>query len=120
MVIANLSGIKGYHDREAARRHFFLRKDYRDKDFCFKITVKAAIRERGVEAKTAIVKELEKIMEKKVWHGVHISSLSKDQRARILNSHMFLKDKIYITQHIRQIQGATCCERRHAESYRLH
>ena len=74
-------------------RHYFLRKDFRDKDFCFKITVKAAIRERGAEAKSAIIQELTKIMEKKVWHGVHISSLTKDQRARILRSHMFLKDK---------------------------
>ena len=93
VVIANLSGIKEFDDREAARRHYFLRKDFRDKDFCFKITVKAAIRERGAEAKTAIVQELSKIMEKKVWHGVHLSSLTKDQCARILRSHMFLKDK---------------------------
>jgi hypothetical protein len=93
VVVANLSGIKEYYDREAAKRHYFLRKDFRDKDFCFKITVKAAIRERGAEAKSAIVQELTKIMEKKVWHGIHVSSLSKEQRAKILNSHMFLKDK---------------------------
>ena len=38
------------------------------------------------------MQELTKIMEKKVWHGIQ-SSLSKEQRAKILNSHMFLKDK---------------------------
>jgi hypothetical protein len=76
VVVANLSGIKEFYDREAAKRHYFLRKDFRDKDFCFKITVKAAIRERGAEAKSAIVQELTKIMEKKVWHGKHVSSPS--------------------------------------------
>ena len=92
-VIEHHIAVREDGHREAARRHYLLRKDWRDKDYCFKISVKAAIRERGPEAEKAITDELTKIMKKKVWHGVHISSLSKSQRDKIINSHMFLKDK---------------------------
>ena len=37
--------------------------------------------------------ELKQMLEKKVWHGVHTRTLTRNQRSAIIRSSMFLKDK---------------------------
>ncbi len=52
------------------RRHIVLQDD-RDalKKHAFKISVNAALRDRGNDAKPVILAELKRMMEKLVWHG---------------------------------------------------
>ena len=64
-----------------------------DKYSAFTISVKAALRERRDEATPVIMAELKQMLDKKVWHGVHTSSLTPSQRSAIIRSSMFLKDK---------------------------
>ena len=58
-----------------------------------KISVKRALRERGAEATAVIEKELQQMLNLKVWHGVHVRTLSQPQRSAIIRSTMFLRDK---------------------------
>ena len=37
--------------------------------------------------------EIQQMVDKRVWHGVHLKNLSHEQRKRIIRSKMFLKDK---------------------------
>ncbi len=46
------------------------------KDFAFKISVNAAIHDRGDEARPVIIAELKQIMDKQVWHDVLVSHLT--------------------------------------------
>ena len=57
------------------------------------ITVKNALKTRGVEAERVIQKELSQMIYKKVWQPVHLSSLNGTDRTRIIRSQMFLKEK---------------------------
>ena len=61
------------------------------KDFAFKISVDAALRERGNEARPVIFAELKQLMEKHVWHGAIISDLTRDERDKVIRCSMFLK-----------------------------
>jgi len=67
--------------------------DWHDPTFAFKITVKSAMRDRPAEALPVILSELEQMLEKGVWHGVHSRDLTSTQRRAIIRSSMFLKDK---------------------------
>ena len=58
----------------------------------FQTSVRAALKARGGEA-LKIVAELQQILDKTVWHGVYAANLSAEQRAAIIRSSMFLKDK---------------------------
>lgn len=82
-------------DRAVLRRHLLAREDWRDTEFAFKISVRMALRERETEARPVITAELRQMVEKKVWHGVHTRALTKQQRAAIIRSSMFLKDKYH-------------------------
>ena len=79
--------------RAEIRRQLLKRKDWIDKDYAFTMSVRAALRERGEEARPVIMAELQQMMDKKVWHGVIASGLTKSQRRAIIRSSMFLKDK---------------------------
>jgi hypothetical protein len=68
-----------------------------EKDFVFKISVRSALRDRETEARPAIIAELQKMVDKRVWHGVKASSLTSGQRQSIIRSSMFLKDKYLAT-----------------------
>jgi hypothetical protein len=68
-----------------------------EKDFVFKISVRSALRDRETEARPAIMAELQQMVDKRVWHGVKVSSLSPGQRRSIIRSSMFLKDKYLAT-----------------------
>jgi hypothetical protein len=75
------------------RRQLVLRKDWIDKEFAFKISVNAALREHGEEAREVIMKGLRQLVDKKVWYEVKLTNLSQVQRKAIIRSSMFLKDK---------------------------
>ena len=79
--------------RRELRRQLALRQNWRDTDFAFTISVKMALRERGEEARPVIMAELQQMVDKRVWHGMHVRNLSHEQRKRIIRSSMFLKDK---------------------------
>ena len=64
-----------------------------DKYSAFTISVRAALRERRDEATPVIMAELKQMLDKNVWHGVHISSFTPSQRSAIIRSSMFLEDK---------------------------
>jgi hypothetical protein len=65
----------------------------RDTTYAFTISVKMAMRDRGEEARPVIMAEIQQMVDKRVWHGVHLKNLSHEQRKRIIRSKMFLKDK---------------------------
>ena len=67
--------------------------DKSDKYSVFTISVKAALRDRRDEATPVIMAELKQMLDKKVWHGVHTNTLTRNQRSAIIRSSMFLKDK---------------------------
>jgi hypothetical protein len=79
--------------KAALRRHLAARSNWTDHAYAFHISVKAAMRERGAEATPVIFAEVEQMLKKGVWHGVHTKYLSAAQRRGIIRSSMFLKDK---------------------------
>lgn len=80
--------------RAKMRRELVLRSDCRDaQDYAFKISVRAALRDREDEARPVIMAELKQMVDKKVWHGVHSTSLTHVERKAVIRSSMFLKDK---------------------------
>jgi hypothetical protein len=80
-------------DRSALRRQLHHRRHWHDRTALLNVSVKAAIRERGEEARTVITAELAQMIDKNVWHGVHLKGLTKEERRAVLRSKMFLKDK---------------------------
>ena len=81
--------------RRAIRRELERRSQYHDVQFAFKMSVKAAMRDRPKEALPVIEAELRQMHDKTVWHGVHLQDLTKTQRRAIIRSSMFLKDKYF-------------------------
>jgi len=79
--------------RREIRRQLELRQHWRDTTYAFTISVKMAMRDRGEEARPVIMAEIQQMVDKRVWHGVHLKNLSHEQRKRIIRSKMFLKDK---------------------------
>jgi len=76
------------------RRELVVRSDCKDaQDYAFKISVRAAQKDREDEARPVIMAELQQMVEKKVWHGVNSNSLSAAERKTVIRSSMFLKDK---------------------------
>jgi hypothetical protein len=59
----------------------------------FHVSVRAALRDRPQEAIPVIRRELQQMVDKAVWSGVHPRDLSAAHRHSILRSSMFLKDK---------------------------
>jgi exosome complex RNA-binding protein Rrp4 len=79
--------------RRELRRQIRLRSHWRDSPFVLQMSVRAALRERGVEARPVIMAELRQMVEKKVWHAVDVRGLTGPQKRAIIRSTMFLKDK---------------------------
>lgn len=79
--------------RAEIRRQLALRSRWRDTDFAFTISVRMAMKTRRAEATPVIIAELQQMVNKQVWHGVHLRNLSSAERKRIIRSSMFLKDK---------------------------
>lgn len=63
------------------------------KEYVLNISVNEALRTRGKEAESVILKELGQMLEKKVWTPVDIHRLPREEKARIIRSSMFLKEK---------------------------
>ena len=80
--------------RAACRRNLLRQSDIGVKqDFAFKISLNAALRERGNEARPVVMAELQQMVSKRVWHGVLVSDLTFAERNAIIRSSMFMKDK---------------------------
>jgi hypothetical protein len=76
------------------RRELVVRSDCKDaQDYAFKISVRAALRDREDEARPVIMAELQQMVNKNVWHGVHSTDLAIAERKAVIRSSMFLKDK---------------------------
>jgi hypothetical protein len=58
-----------------------------------KLSYKAALQQRPLEALPAIQRELQQMITMEVWHPVHANSLTPAERKGIIRSSMFLKDK---------------------------
>ena len=57
------------------------------------ITVRAALRSRGTAALDSIVKELQQMVDKRVWTYQLVGRLSREERRKIITCSMFLKEK---------------------------
>ena len=72
--------------RTEIRRQLALRSQWRDTDFAFTISVRMAMKTRGAEATPVITAELQQMVDKQVWYGVHLRNLSSAERKRIIRS----------------------------------
>jgi hypothetical protein len=55
-------------------------------DFAFKISLDAALQERGSETRPDVMAELEQMVNKRVWHGVLVSNLTLKECTAIIRS----------------------------------
>jgi hypothetical protein len=84
-------------DRQCLHAHLERRKHWHDTQAMLNVSMKAAIRERGEEARSVITAELAQLLDKQAWHGVHLKGLTKHERQSVIRSKMFLKDKLTAT-----------------------
>ena len=70
-------------------------------DCAFTISVRMALKTRGAEATPVIMAELQQMVDKQVWHGVHLRNLSTTERKRI----NVFEGQIFSIGDIRSIQG---------------
>ena len=63
------------------------------REYVMNISVNEALRTRGKDAECVILKEFEQMVEKKVWAPVNVQRLPSEEKARIIRSSMFLKEK---------------------------
>lgn len=77
------------------RHHLVQQRHWHDSEFAFKISVTRALRERKAEALPVILKELRQMLDKMVWHPVHMAGLSHAEKKAIIRSSMFLRDKYH-------------------------
>lgn len=69
------------------------------------ITVREALRTRGHEAERVIMKELEQMLDKKVWTPVDVRTLTAEQRSSVIRSSMFLKEKFLATGEFEKLKA---------------
>ena len=62
-------------------------------EYVLNISVNEALRTRGKVAESVILKELGQMIEKKVWTPVDVQKLPREEKARIIRSSMFPKEK---------------------------
>jgi hypothetical protein len=81
-------------NRAKIRRHLVLQAGTDSlKDFDFKISVNAALRARGDEARPVILVKLKQMMKKHVWHGLIVLDLTRDKRNKVIRCSMSLEEK---------------------------
>ena len=68
-------------------------RHFRDQNLVLKLSVKRAMREHPDESTEALEKEIKQMITKGVWRGVHVSQLTSRQRADILYTSLFFKEK---------------------------
>ena len=76
-------------DCDAICRELQFKGNHHDTDYAFKMSVRAAIRDRPKEALPVIEAELQQMHDKRLWHDVHLQSLTKTQQRAIIRSSMF-------------------------------
>jgi hypothetical protein len=92
-VLTAIDHEKNEMTRRVVRAELRKRAKWHDTDYAFTMTVRAALRERGEEARPVIMQELKQMCDKKVWHAIDIQGLTRAERKAIIRSSMFLKDK---------------------------
>jgi hypothetical protein len=70
-----------------------LREEVSDPDANANVSVRNALKTRGKEAREVIDKELQQMLDKRVWTPIMRSDLTEGQRASVIRSSMFLKRK---------------------------
>jgi hypothetical protein len=55
-----------------------------NQDFAFKISVSAALRDRGDEARPVKMAELQQMVDKGVWCGFHLTDLNSLERKAVI------------------------------------
>ena len=78
---------------EDIRNQLRRRRHWQDPVYAFKMSVRAAMKDRPEEARVVIMTELQQMVDKRVWHGVDTRTMTKDERRAVIRSSMFLKDK---------------------------
>eukprot|EP01042_Synura_sphagnicola_P036465 gene36465-biopygen6423 len=63
------------------------------REYGFHMTPEQAIDKLGIVGKRSVVKEVKQLLERKSWHGVHLSNTSEEERKRIIPCKMFVKEK---------------------------
>ncbi len=63
------------------------------KDYAFKISVTAVLRDRGDEARSVLMAELQQMLDKKACHRVCTNDLTSNERKAVIRSSIFLNDK---------------------------
>jgi Reverse transcriptase (RNA-dependent DNA polymerase) len=77
----------------------------RGREEAMNITVREAIRTRSEEAERVIMKELSQMITKRVWTPVDGKRLTAEERARIIRSSMFLKEKYLATGEFEKLKA---------------
>ena len=70
-----------------------------------RITVREVLRTRGEVAERVIIKELEQMLDKKVWTPVDLRNLTAEQRSGVIRSSMFLKEKFLATGEFEKLKA---------------
>ena len=69
------------------------------------ISVKEALRTRGVVGERVILKELQQMLTKGVWSPVDRRTLSADEKCRVIRSSMFIKEKFLPTGEFEKLKA---------------
>jgi hypothetical protein len=64
-------------------------------NYAIKISVRSALKSRRDEAETVFAADLQQLLDKKLWHGVHVSDLTQHGRSHVIRSSMLLKHKYH-------------------------
>ena len=91
--------------RVRARHAAILRDREQSGMHVMNITVREAMRTRGAEAERVILKELEQMLNKKVWTPVDFRQLTAEQRKAVIRSSMFLKEKFLATGEFEKLKA---------------
>ena len=81
--------------RDTLERQLLRTGNFIDKEFAMTISVRAALREHGEEARGVILSELRQMITKRVWRPVKMTGMTRDERRRIIRSSMFIKEKFF-------------------------
>jgi hypothetical protein len=69
------------------------------------ITVREALRIRGHEAERVIIKELEQMLDKKVWTLVNVRTLTAEHSCGVIRFRMFRKEKFLATEEFEKLKA---------------
>jgi len=73
--------------------------------YAFHVSLKAALEKHGEAGKASVRKELEQMVDKKVWQYINFRKLSAHQRRKIIRSMVFLKEKFDSTGEFEKLKA---------------